>query len=470
MQRPDRLFDREREWATLSRFLERGAPGLAIVRGRRRHGKSALLRALCDVSGAFYYQAIRGVPVEQRRDLARAWQRHVGGPEPAFATWDETISALLQLDTPAVVIDELPYLTESSPELESVIQRCLDQRRRDSTGPALVLCGSARAIMTRLLVGEAPLRGRAQLEIDIAPFDYRDVASFTKLAPPTAFAVHAVVGGVPGYLVDLLDRTYPSGPEDVDRWLTEVVAAPHRPLIHEARSLIDVEAGVRDSATYASILAAMAGGASRTGEIAGLLGRSTDAISHSLRALEALGFVTRSDDLLQRARPTWHIADPLLRCYGALFRSRWTLVEQEDRDRLRRAIAEPWRAQVLGPTLEGLTRQWVRRYAREESIGGLAVRVGRGTVNDPAARIRHEVDVVALDDTSRALMIGETKLRRLDRDDRGRLAHIRDLLQRTGRADEGTRLLLCSAESVAPEVTAHADAVAVDLDRLYDGS
>jgi hypothetical protein len=91
-------------------------------------------------------------------------------------------------------------------------------------------------------------------------------------------------------------------------------------------------------------------------------------------------------------------------------------------------------------------------------------------VNDPAARIRHEVDVVALDDTSRALMIGETKLRRLDRDDRGRLAHIRDLLQRTGRADEGTRLLLCSAESVAPEVTAHADTVAVDLDRLYDGS
>jgi AAA+ ATPase superfamily predicted ATPase len=470
MDRPGWLFDRVTEWTALSRFFERGTSGMAIVRGRRRHGKSALLRALCATSGGLYYQAIRGVPVEQRRDLARAWQDHVGGPMPAFDTWHEAIGALLNLQVPAIVIDELPYLTESSPELESVLQRSLDGRRVDAAGPALVLCGSARAIMTRLLAGAAPLRGRAQLEIDIAPFGYRDAAAFTNLAPPVAFGVDAVVGGVPGYLVDLLDRTYPRDADEIDQWLVDVVASPHRPLIHEARALIDVEAGVRDSATYASVLATMAGEATRAGEIAGLLSRSTDAVSHSLATLEALGLVTRIDDVLRRGRPTWHIADPLLRCYSALFRSRWTLVEQEDRSRLSRAIAEPWRAQVLGPHLERLAREWVRIHASDTTTGGLPVQVGPGTVNDPAKRVRHELDVVARDDRGGVLMIGEVKLRRLDAHDRDRLVYIRDLLQRSGRADTHTRLMLCSVSGFASNIAAHTDTVTVDLDRLYTGT
>lgn len=59
------------------------------MRSRRRFGKSAILRALAEVGGYFYHQAIQGVPAEQRRDLARAYARHVGGPEPRFDTWDE---------------------------------------------------------------------------------------------------------------------------------------------------------------------------------------------------------------------------------------------------------------------------------------------------------------------------------------------------------------------------------------------
>lgn len=469
MKQPPQLFDRALEWAVLSRFLQRPEPGLAIVRGRRRHGKSVLLRALADASGALYHQAIRGVGVDQRRDLAETWQRHVGGPRPAFATWSETLTALLRLDAPAVILDELPYLTESAPELESVLQRALDERRSEGTsaGPALVLCGSARAVMTRLLVGDAPLRGRAQVELDVGPFGYREAARFTGLPPPVALVVDAVVGGVPGYLVDLLDRTYPETADDVLGWLTDVVAAPTRPLIHEARSMVELEAGVRDPSTYVSVLAALAGGATRVGEVAGLLGRTADAVSHGLRTLETLGLAERREDLLRRGRPTWRVADPLLRAYVALFRSRWTLVEQRDHDRLARTIAAPWRAQILGPHLEELARTWARRHASEETLGGIPVEVGAGTIDEPRRRIRHEVDLVALDVDGRVLALGETKLRRLGHGDYERLVRLRALLVAEGRADERTRLILCSAEGIDPDTAAHT--VAVDLQRLYEG-
>lgn len=472
VEKPSWLFDRESEWAALSGFVagsRRG--GLAIVRGRRRHGKSVLLRAAADAGGAFYYQAVRGLAVDQRRDLARAWNVRFGGPEPAFTSWADVADALLSppgATAPAVILDELPYLTESSPELESVLQRALDARGPQQRS-GLVLCGSARSVMTRLLVGSAPLRGRARLELDITPFGFRQAAAFADLPPDVAFPVHAVVGGVPGYATDLLDRIYPDGPGDVERWLVEVAASPTRPLVYEARSLIELESGVREPATYLSALSALAGGATRAGEIASLLGRSTDAIAHALATLDTLGLVARSEDMLRRGRPTWAIADPLLRFYSALLRPRWELVERADARRLAQALASPWRAQVLGPHLETLSRDWVLSHADPATTGGLALQAGAGTVADAAARVTHEVDVVVLGEQGRILAIGEAKLRAVGPDDRHRLTRIRDLLSARQGQDGPIRLLLFSATGFAPGTQAD-DTELVDLPRLYTGA
>lgn len=256
--------------------------------------------------------------------------------------------------------------------------------------------------MARLLVGSAPLRGRAQVELDVAPFDYRTEGAFAGLVPEVAFPVHAVVGGVPGYAVDLLDGRFPEDVGDVDRWLVEVAASTTRPLVHEARSLVELEPGVREPGTYLSVLGAVARGATRTSEIAGLLQRSNDAIANALAALATLGLVARSEDALRRGRPTWSIVDPLLRFYATLLRPRWELVERADPDRLARSLADAWRAQVLGPHLEAIGCDWALGYADPGTLGGVALRA-----------------------------VGQAN--------RDRLARIRDLLQSRGTADERTR-------------------------------
>lgn len=464
MQRPLWLFDREELFTDLARFAERGRSGLAIVRGRRRHGKSAILRALAEAGGIFYHQAVQGVPAEQRRDLARAYARHFGGPEPRFDTWEEAIQTLLHHSggNGPVMIDELPYLTDTAPELESVIQRALDAATAD-TAP-LIVCGSAVSVMTRLLVGAAPLRGRAQLELDVGPFDYRTARHFWNVDPQVAVGVHAVIGGVPGYATEMVDQTFPAAAADLERWLVEVAASPRRPLVHEARSMLDVEPGIRDPATYLSVLGAIAQGATRVGEVAARIGRSADAVSHALSALVALGMVARSEDVLGRARPTYTIADPLLRLYAAILRPNWEWVERGDPARLAARIIEPWRAQILGPHLEQLARQWARDHATAETLGGIAAKVGWATVNDPGRRVRHEVDLVVLDDAGRVLALGEVKWRALTAEDRERLLHIRSLLSEAGSA----RLLLCSATGFSPDLAGTAVEL-VDVDRLYQG-
>lgn len=472
MERPSALFDREDEWAALKGFAARGRSGLAIVRGRRRHGKTALVAALADATGAFYHQAIRGVAADQRADLARAWAQAYQGPQPAFADWASAVDTLLSGhgDTPRpVIVDELPYWTDSSAEVPSLLQRGLDRAARDGGGVPLLVCGSAQAVMGRLLRGEAPLRGRAQLELDVRPFGYRDAARFCGLAPDVALPVHAVVGGVPGYAVELLDRTFPDGPDDVERWLVEVAASPARPLVHEARALLDTEPGVRDPALYLSVLGVMANGATRVGEISGLLGRTSDATAHALRTLAELGLVGREEDVLKRGRPTWHITDPLLRFYAALLRPRWATVERGDRQRLAAGIREPWRARILGPHLEALAREWAGAHASEKTLGGEAATIGRGTVDDLPARTAHGVDVVALDPAGSAIALGEAKLGPLGAADLHRLQRLRAILAEQGRGRPDARLLLVGASGFAPEATGP-DVELVDLHRLYAGT
>jgi len=71
MERPADLFDREAEWSDLADFVHQPGPGirLALVSGRRRQGKSFLLRRLTEVTGGFYYQAVE----EERSQALRSF-------------------------------------------------------------------------------------------------------------------------------------------------------------------------------------------------------------------------------------------------------------------------------------------------------------------------------------------------------------------------------------------------------------
>jgi hypothetical protein len=118
--------------------------------------------------------------------------------------WNDAITRTFALfrDRPLpVVIDEFPFLARVSPALPSIIQRELGPggSGQDSTA-RLILCGSAMSVMGGLLSGDAPLRGRASLELAVQPFPYREAAEFWGLTDPRlAVLVHSVVGGTPAY-------------------------------------------------------------------------------------------------------------------------------------------------------------------------------------------------------------------------------------------------------------------------------
>ncbi|MFM9726378.1 ATP-binding protein, partial [Streptomyces scabiei] len=82
--------------------------------------------------------------------------------------------------------------------------------------------------MGGLLASNAPLRGRAQLELVLRPFGYRAAADFWGVAtePDLAVRLHAVLGGTPAYRRQFLADDVPSGLTDFDDWLCRTVLSP----------------------------------------------------------------------------------------------------------------------------------------------------------------------------------------------------------------------------------------------------
>ena len=384
-----------------------------------------------------------------------------------------------------VVLDEFPYLAAASPQLPSIIQAAYGPRadERRSSSARLVLCGSAKAVMGGLLAGTAPLRGRASLEMVVAPFDYRTAAAFCGVldAPALAVLLFSVIGGTPAYAREFVAFDLPSNPDDFDEWTVRTVLNPSMPLLREGRYLLAEDVTLdrtRGSGLYHSVLAAIAAGRHTHGAIAGYVERQRSDCTHPLAVLEDTGFVERRNDLLRTGRPTYHIAEPYLRFHHAIVRPNWSRLERPGgAGAVWADVDTTMRSAVVGPAFEDIGREWVMSHASPDTLGGVVADVGRTVVADRAGRARYEVDIVGLgqqvDGAARPLrVLGECKYgRELDVDDLHRLRHIRDVL--ASRLDVGdTRLLLVSGGGFSAALRAAARdpaVVLVDVERLYNG-
>jgi hypothetical protein len=484
------MFDREFEWDELTRFAAYGAggPTLGIVSGRRRQGKTYLLDALARAYGGLMFTATEATAPEALAQFGAALATFHGEPVPhRFASWDEALSQLLRPtlggEPVVVVLDEFPYLVRQSPELPSLIQRRLEPGRRRSAGPVrLLLCGSAMSFMGGLLSGGAPLRGRASLELVVPTFDYRLAARFWGIIDHrTAVLTHAVVGGTPAYRREFSQDDAPAGPDDFDPWVIRAVLNPARPLFREARYLLAEEPGIRDTAVYNSVLAAIAQGNATRGGIASYLARPATELAHPLDVLEDAGLISREADAFRANRSAYRIAEPIVAFYQAVMRPAWGELERPGAaSQVWRRMRQTFTSKVVGPHFERLCRDWARWYAAPETFGGYPARVGSGAINDRSGRMLLETDVVVLGDDGasqpQVLGLGEAKWNTVMTPGHlERLARVRGLLREHKglRATDDTRLMLFSAAGFTDELRDRAEresaVVLVSLDRLYEG-
>ena len=420
-EKPSWVFDRDYEWDVLASFARSPSPRarLGVVSGRRRQGKTFLLRALAEATDAFYYAAAETTATDSLRDLGAELAARAGGALPyAIGNWDEAIRALrATFPRGLVIIDEFPYLIRSDRSLPSLMQRALDDQAwgGHEQGTRFLLCGSAMSVMGGLPAGSAPLRGRSALELMVAPFDYRTAARFWGIEddPALAVLVHSIVGGTPAYRSEFVADDVPASRAEFDAWVARTVLNPAVPLFREARYLLAEETDIREPAVYNAVLGAIAAGNATRGGIANYVGRKSSELLHPLTVLEDAGLITREDDPFHARRSQFEITEPLITFYQAVMRPAWTQLEQRQAAVVWQRQRPTFFAKVVGPHFGAICRDWAAREGTGV-FGEFPAQVAAATLNDGTGQAQIQVDVVVRtagtsQDPGRVLSLGEAK-------------------------------------------------------------
>ncbi len=362
---PLEFVDRERELGRLRELRER-APALVVLRGRRRVGKSFLLRVALPGDRVVSLQAEQKPRPLQLEAFARECSRLLPGAPPlAFADWGEALSFVERQAREAgplvVILDEFQYLAASDPALESTAQLHWDRWDRDGVPVMLVLSGSAISFMAGLLGGSRPTFGRSDYRPLLLPLGYRDTAAFAArgASPIELIERFAVLGGTPQY-----QRW--AGAKPLDTVIAETILPPDAPLYSDPEHLIREEGDIREPGPYFGALEAIAGGYTGTSAIAARLAISQQLASNFLSRLEELAYVARVEPLEPggkgAARAYWKISDPYFRFwFRYVFPNRSRLA----RGRIKEVASEIRRDRpsFVGPVFEDCCREWIGRYS-----------------------------------------------------------------------------------------------------------
>jgi hypothetical protein len=485
--KPERLFDRETEWGELTRFAGSAARGatLGLLYGRRRQGKTLMLELLARETGGFLFAATQQSAAQNLADLGQAYANHLGLRQPVqLRTWPEALEELLRLGERAatpVLIDEFPYLVAATPALPSYLQRALSPLgfARERTRTRLILCGSALTTMSQLLGSSAPLRGRAELELILRPFGFREAAAFWGTDDlDTAFRLNALVGGTPAYR-EMCGGSGPGSAREFDQWVLERLLNPASAMFREGRLLLREEPAIADPTSYTAVLAAVSAGNARRSQIAAALERPSTSLAHLLAGLTDVGLLEPVGDALREKRTVWRIAEPVIRLHQLVIARHEPELVAGLADRVWRAVADTVEARIYGPHLEDVARQWCLRHAAPETLGGIAARVLPSEISCRQHQRGHELDVVVIESSphaaDRITAIGEAKatssavgIGQLER-----LEHARALLP-DARVSARPKLLLFARSGFTRELSrtaaARADVELIGLGRLYRGA
>ncbi len=285
-----KFYGRNRELEVLNNSYNSDGFDFTVIYGRRRIGKTALIREYIKDKKAIYYMAIESDYRLNLESLSRELNSYLGKNSTytynSFEDFFTELADLSKNEKMVFVIDEYPYLAENYPEISSIIQKYCDHIWSESN-LHIILCGSSMSFMERQVLGaKSPLYGRRTSQIKLKPFNFIESSELLDGMDKKDIAIiHAMTGGVAEYL------TYIDKMLDLDNNIYNLFLKPDSRLFEEPKNLLKQE--LREPKTYNNILDAIANGASRNVEIANKTGVHSSALSKYLDSLIDLGIVMK---------------------------------------------------------------------------------------------------------------------------------------------------------------------------------
>lgn len=395
------FVDRIKEVNRLRTALQTDKTVLLAIYGRRRCGKSTLIKKILTETDIYFAADMRETSL-QIEAFAKSIDKVVAGfSKLKYPDWNAVFINLKNtLHRPITVcIDEFPYLVKNSPELPSILQNVIDNQQNEKYN--LILCGSSQQMMQEMTNnGLAPLFGRCTEIINIKPLLLGWYKEYFNTTAIQTIEGYSVWGGVPRYWE--LQKQHHSLTKAIQYNLLETDGV----LRKEPELLFSDE--MRTSVLAFSILSLVGMGCHRLSEIAARLEKPATQLNRPINVLIDLGYIHREQpfNISEKAtkKSLYKITDPFMNFYFTFIVPNKSRLEFGLAEQVGNEIAGKFN-QYVSDVWEELCRQAVPRLSFNNQYFGIAKRWwGNSTDHTPI-----EIDIVAESVDKSTLLFGEVK-------------------------------------------------------------
>jgi len=399
-----RFYDREQELAELNKLMgqAKGGSRMAVLIGRRRVGKTLLsLEFVKDKKHLYLFVAKKSEALLCEEYIAEIKRLFPDAPVIGdIRSFRDVFQLLLQIarEEPfTVIIDEFQEFYNINPSVYSEIQKLWDLNKAKAR--LNVICvGAVYSLMHKIFEGsKEPLFNRADRMFMIKPFSIKTMAGILRdykiKDPAILFDYYLFTGGSPKY-IDLLVENNAFTFEKIMNFVVDA----NSPLLNEGKNLLIEEFG-KEYGTYFSILELISVGKTGRSEIQSILG--SDVGGYLDRLEKDYAVIDKYKPI--NAKPNskaqkYKITDNFLSFWFRFIYRNRSAVETGNFEYIRDVIRRDY-STYAGRVLE----QFYRALLAES---GQYNRIGSYWEKDHL----NEIDIVAMNDMKKELLIAEVKM------------------------------------------------------------
>lgn len=390
------FIGREKELASLTKQYESNHFEFTVLYGRRRIGKTQLLKQFIQNKRSIYYMAIEAGYTTNLDLMSKTIYEHTNQSSFLSSFTDFThmfnyITDIAKNERIIFIIDEYPYLAQSNSEISSLIQKFCDHEWKDSK-LHLILCGSSMSFMETQVLGiKSPLYGRRTSQIKLKAFNYFETEKFLAPMSKEDIAIlHYTTGGIAEYL------SYIKPEESLKSNIVSLFLTDTGRLYEEPMNFLKQE--LREPKVYNMILNAIANGSSKNNTIATKVNMQTGALNRYLDNLIDLGIIHKETPINEDStrKSIYRISDGSFRFWYQFVFPNMSAIELGLGDKVYKETIEKNLSAFMGEGFERIFIDYFDQLNQEGKLPTLITKRGRWWGNNPKLKREEEIDLVGI--------------------------------------------------------------------------
>ncbi len=400
------FISRERELKALNKLYDSDKFEFAVIYGRRRVGKTALISEFTKDKNTIFFT---GVETNERQNLdnfSRCIMETSAGiaARSSFISFQAALEYVFELAREkrlVLVIDEYPYVARASKSLASTLQLLIDKNKNNSH-LFLILCGSSMSYMEdHVLAYKAPLYGRRTAQFKIDPFGFFEACCyFSRFSNEDKALAYGIAGGTPQYLMQLDDRL------SIEENIKNTHLNPSSFIFEEPGNLLKQE--VREPAVYNAVITAIATGSTKMNEISNKIDEDTSVCAAYIKNLIMLDIIKKESPYGEKStrKTVYSIKDNMFRFWYRFVPENASIISRGAADLAYRRVA-PELSSYMGSVFEDICKQYLWKLFLEGSCPVDFGDIGRWWGTNPKTRSQEEIDIMGAGKDS--ALFGECK-------------------------------------------------------------